>query len=131
MMKLGTMIGFRDSAERLAATARDLESAGIDHFWAGEAYSADGVSTLGFLAAVTRTATIGSSILPFYTRTPTLLAMTAVGVDQLSGGRCILGLGASGPQVVEGFHGIAYDKPIARTREIADICRRIWRREVI
>src|SRR5207245_6876111 len=60
---------------------------------------------------------------------PTLLAMTAVGLDGLSKGRFILGLGASGPQVVEGFHGVAYDNPLARTREIMEICRAVWRRE--
>jgi F420-dependent oxidoreductase-like protein len=130
-MRLGTTIGFRGDPSRLAADARDLESAGVDHFWTGEAYAADGVSTMGFLAAVTTRATIGSSILPLYTRTPTLLAMTAVGIDRLSGGRCILGLGASGPQVVEGFHGVPYDFPLARTREIIDICRSVFRGEVV
>jgi len=130
-MRLGTTIGFRGSAERLTKAVADLERAGIEHFWTGEAYSADGVSTMGFLAAVTTSATVGSSILPIYTRTPTLLAMTAVGVDQLSGGRCILGLGASGPQVVEGFHGVPYETPLARTREIVDICRAVWRGEKV
>jgi len=74
---------------------------------------------------------IGSAILPIYSRTPALIAQTAAGLDAVSGGRAILGLGASGPQVVEGWHGVAYDKPLGRTREIVDICRRIWRREVI
>ena len=72
---------------------------------------------------------IASGILPIYTRTPTLMAMTAAGIDALSDGRCILGLGASGPQVIEGFHGVLYDKPLGRTREIIDICRQVWRRE--
>ena len=85
---------------------------------------------MGYLAAVTETVQIASGILPIYTRTPTLLAMTAAGIDELSGGRCILGLGASGPQVIEGFHGVAYDAPIQRTREIIDICRTVWKREV-
>ncbi|MET0664545.1 MAG: LLM class F420-dependent oxidoreductase, partial [Acidimicrobiales bacterium] len=66
---------------------------------------------------------------PIYTRTPSLIAMTAAGIDALSGGRCVLGLGASGPQVIEGFHGLTYDKPLGRTREIIDICRQVWRRE--
>src|SRR6201999_175763 len=94
-------------------------------------YTADAVSTMGFLAAVTRKAQIGSSILPLYSRTPTLLAMTAVGLDKLSRGRCVLGLGASGPQVIEGFHGVPYDAPLARTREIIEICRQVWRRETV
>jgi F420-dependent oxidoreductase-like protein len=87
------------------------------------------VSLMGFLAAVTERVQIGSSILTFYSRTPTLLAMSAAGVDALSGGRAILGIGASGPQVIEGFHGVAYEAPVGRTREVIDICRQVWRRE--
>jgi len=130
-VKLGTTVGLRDDPDpdALAAQVRRLEDAGVEHLWTGEAYSADAVSTMGFLAAVSRTAQIGSSILPLYSRTPTLLAMTAVGIDKLSRGRCILGLGASGPQVIEGFHGVPYDAPLARTREIIDICRSVWRRD--
>jgi F420-dependent oxidoreductase-like protein len=78
---------------------------------------------------VTKKAQIGSSILPLYSRTPTLIAMTAVGLDRLSAGRFVLGLGASGPQVIEGFHGVIYDNPLSRTREIIDICHSVWRRE--
>jgi F420-dependent oxidoreductase-like protein len=128
-MKLGAMVGMRDDPDDFTARARRLEDAGIEYLWTGEAYSADAVSAMGFLAAVTRRAQIGSSILPLYSRTPTLLAMTAVGIDKLSGGRCILGLGVSGPQVIEGFHGVAYDAPLARTREIIEICRSVWRRD--
>jgi F420-dependent oxidoreductase-like protein len=128
-MKLGTTVGLRDDPVAFAARVPRLEAAGVEYLWAGEAYSADAVSTMGFLAAVSKTAQIGSSILPLYSRTPTLLAMTAVGIDKLSGGRCILGLGASGPQVIEGFHGVPYEAPLARTREIIDICRSVWRRD--
>jgi F420-dependent oxidoreductase-like protein len=84
---------------------------------------------MGYLVAKTERVHIGSGIVPLYTRTPTLLAMTAAGLDALSGGRAVLGLGASGPQVIEGWHGIPYDKPLARTREIVDICRKVWKRE--
>jgi F420-dependent oxidoreductase-like protein len=119
----------RDRPDTFAQYAKSLEDAGVDFLWAGEAYTADAVSTLGFLAAVTTRAALGSSILPIYSRTPTLLAMTAVGLDKLSGGRFILGLGASGPQVIEGFHGIPYDSPVGRTSEIMDICRSVWRRD--
>jgi F420-dependent oxidoreductase-like protein len=84
---------------------------------------------MGYLAAKTERVQIGSGILPIYSRTPALTAMTAAGLDALSGGRVILGLGASGPQVIEGFHGVPYDKPVARTREIIEICRKVWRRE--
>src|SRR3546814_19019372 len=84
---------------------------------------------MGYLAAKTSTVKIASGILPIYTRTPTLLAMSAAGIDALSDGRCILGLGASGPQVIEGFHGVKYDRPLGRTREIIEICRQVWQRE--
>ena len=128
-MKLGAHVGMRDDPDKLAAHVRRLEDVGVDYLWTGEAYSADAVSTMGFVAGVTKRAMIGSSILPLYTRTPTVLAMTAVGLDKLSRGRFILGLGASGPQVIEGFHGVPYDAPLARTREIIDICRSVWRRD--
>lgn len=128
-MKLGAAVGMRGNPEALAQYARSLEEVGVEYLWAGEAYTADSVSTLGFLAAVTSRARLGSSILPLYSRTPTLIAMTAVGLDQLSAGRFVLGLGASGPQVIEGFHGVAYDHPLARTREIIDICHSVWRRD--
>src|ERR1700742_208230 len=129
-MRLGAFVGMRDAdPDSLARYASRLEDVGVDYLWTGEAYTADAVSTMGFLAAVTRKAQIGSSILPLYSRTPTLLAMTAVGLDKLSRGRCVLGLGASGPQVIEGFHGVPYDAPLARTREIIEICRSVWRRD--
>ncbi len=128
-MRLGAVVGMRDDPGSFARHVQRLEEAGVSYLWAGEAYTADAVSTLGFLAAVTSRAQLGSAILPLYTRSPSLLAMTAVGLDKLSGGRFILGLGASGPQVVEGFHGIPYDAPLARTAEIIEICRAVWRRE--
>ncbi len=128
-MKLGATVAIRESPDSFARSVQTLEEAGVEFLWAGEAYTSDAVSTLGFLAAVSRRAQIGSSILPLYTRTPTLIAMTAVGLDKLSGGRFILGLGASGPQVIEGFHGVEYDDPIGRTEEIIEICRAVWRRE--
>jgi F420-dependent oxidoreductase-like protein len=128
-VRLGAVVGVRDNPESFARQARLLEDAGVEYLWAGEAYTADAVSALGFLAAITSRAQIGSSILPLYTRTPSVLAMTAVGLDRLSGGRFILGIGASGPQVIEGFHGVPYDAPLARTAEIIEICRTVWRRD--
>src|SRR6201996_3769130 len=92
-MKLGAVVGLRDDPEAFGKHLKKLEDAGVDYLWAGEAYTADAVSTMGFVAAVTTRAQIGSAILPLYTRTPTLLAMTAVGLDSLSGGRVILGIG--------------------------------------
>src|SRR5919107_3149839 len=81
--------------------------------------------------AKTETVEIGSAILNVYSRTPALLAQTAAGLDNVSGGRAVLGLGASGPQVVEGWHGVPYDRPLARTREVVEIVRRALRREVL
>jgi F420-dependent oxidoreductase-like protein len=126
-MPLSYAGGYTDAANQVA----ELEKAGLDRVWVAEAYGFDGVSMMGYLAAKTERVEIGSGILPLYSRTPTLLAMTAAGIDALSGGRCVLGIGASGPQVIEGFHGIPYDKPLARTREIVDICRQVWKREVV
>jgi F420-dependent oxidoreductase-like protein len=117
--------GFAE-ATQLAA---DLEKAGLDVVWVPEAYGLDAPSFMGYLAARTERVEIGAGIVNIYSRTPTLLAMTAAGVDMLSDGRCILGLGASGPQVIEGFHGVCYDKPVSRTRETIEICRSVWARQ--
>jgi F420-dependent oxidoreductase-like protein len=106
-----------------------LEKAGLDTVWVAEVYGFDSPTLMGYIAARTETVAIGSAILPLYSRTPSLVAMTAAGLDDLSGGRAILGLGASGPQVIEGWHGVPYTKPLARTRETVEICRRIWARE--
>jgi F420-dependent oxidoreductase-like protein len=84
---------------------------------------------MGYIAAKTSRVEIASGILNIYSRTPALLAMTAAGLDYVSGGRFVLGIGASGPQVVEGFHGVRYDAPLGRSREVVEICRKIWRRE--
>ncbi len=128
-MKISTQLRYDVSPAEVAQQAVDLEAAGLDLIWVAEAYGVDAVSIMGYLAAVTDRVEIASGILPLYTRTPTLLAMTAAGVDALSGGRCVLGLGASGPQVIEGFHGVPYDMPLTRTREIIEICHQVWKRE--
>ncbi|WP_304451133.1 LLM class F420-dependent oxidoreductase [Nocardiopsis sp. YSL2] len=107
----------------------DLEKAGLDTVWVAEVYGFDSPTLMGYIAARTETVAIGSAILPLYSRTPSLVAMTAAGLDDLSDGRAILGLGASGPQVIEGWHGVPYTKPLARTRETVEICRKIWARE--
>ncbi|HWU23202.1 MAG TPA: LLM class F420-dependent oxidoreductase [Nocardioides sp.] len=130
-MKLGMIINyageFAESVELIVA----YEQAGLEMVAIPEAYSFDAVSQLGFIAAKTEKVELMSAILQVYSRTPALLAMTAAGIDYVSGGRFTLGLGASGPQVVEGFHGVKYDAPLGRTREVVEICRRVWRREVI
>jgi F420-dependent oxidoreductase-like protein len=97
--------------------------------WVAEAYGFDSPTLMGYLAARTETVEIGSAILNVYSRTPGALAQTAAGLDNVSGGRAILGLGASGPQVIEGWHGVPYDAPLQRTREIVEICRQVWRRK--
>jgi len=115
--------------KRTAAQVAEYEYAGLDIVWVAEAYGFDAPSFMGYLAASTDRITIGSAVMPIFTRTPTLLAMTAAGIDALSDGRFILGLGSSGPQVVEGWHGVRYDAPVARTREVIEICRAVWRRD--
>jgi len=130
-MKIGTLLNYSADYVKAIDEIVELESAGLDAVWVPEAYSYDAVTAMGFLAARTTTVEIGSGILPLYTRTPTLLAMTAAGLDALSGGRAVLGLGASGPQVIEGFHGVEYDAPVGRTRETIEICRQVWRREKV
>jgi F420-dependent oxidoreductase-like protein len=124
-MQLNYAGGFAESARQAA----ELEKVGLDIVWVAEAYGYDAPSLMGYLAAKTERVQIGAAILPIYTRTPTLIAMTAAGVDALSDGRCVLGLGASGPQVIEGFHGVPYDRPLTRTREIIEVCRDVWARE--
>jgi F420-dependent oxidoreductase-like protein len=117
--------GFMETVAELT----EYERAGLDIVWVPEAYSYDAVSQLGFLAARTTRVEIAAGVLQIYTRTPSLMAMTAAGLDFVSGGRFTLGLGASNPQVIEGFHGVRYDAPVGRTREIVEICRAVWRRE--
>ncbi len=128
-MKISTTLSYAGGFKEAARQVADMEKAGLDLVWVAEAYGFDGPSLMGYLAALTTRVEIGSAILPLYTRTPTLIAMTAAGIDALSDGRFHLGLGASGPQVIEGFHGVPYDDPLGRTREIVEICREVWRRE--
>ncbi|WP_117214228.1 LLM class F420-dependent oxidoreductase [Allorhizocola rhizosphaerae] len=130
-MRIGMMIGYAGGFDQAVAEIVDYEKAGLDMAVVPEAYSFDAVSQLGFIAARTQRLQLASGIMQIYTRTPTLTAMTAAGLDYVSGGRFNLGLGASGPQVIEGFHGVPYDAPLGRTREIVEICRKVWRREVV
>ncbi|BBY87541.1 LLM class F420-dependent oxidoreductase [Mycolicibacterium tokaiense] len=119
--------GFREAAEQVV----EFEKLGVDIALVAEAYSYDAISQLGYLAAKTSTIELGSGVVPIYTRTPTLLAMTAAGLDYVSDGRFRLGIGTSGPQVMEGFHGVPFDAPMGRTREVVEICRQVWRREKV
>ena len=130
-MRISTLLSYAGGFKDAVREVQLLEKAGLDVVWVPEAYSFDAPSAMGYLAANTERVVIASGILPVYTRTPTLLAMTAAGIDYLSDGRCMLGLGASGPQVIEGFHGIAYERPVGRIREVIEICRQVWRREKV
>src|SRR5215207_3356662 len=130
-MRVGMFLNYAGGFREVADEVAELERAGVDLIAVPEAYSFDAVSQLGFLAARTSTITLASGILQLYTRTPTLTAMTAAGLDYVSGGRFELGIGASGPQVIEGFHGVRYDAPLGRTREIIEVCRMTWRREPV
>ena len=128
-MRIGTAVSYAGGFAESVADVVELEKAGLDIVFVPEAYSFDAVSQLGYIAAKTSRVELASGIFQIYTRTPTLTAMTAAGLDFVSDGRFTLGLGASGPQVIEGFHGLKYDAPLGRTREIIDICRQVWRRE--
>lgn len=130
-MQLSAPLAYAGDPRQAADDIAALESAGLDAVWVAEAYGFDSPTIMGYLAARTERMKIGAAILNVYSRTPALIAQTAAGLDALSGGRAIMGLGASGPQVVEGWHGKPYDKPLARTRETIELTRRILRREVI
>ena len=129
MMRTGIFLnyagGFLEAVDQVA----ELETIGVDIALVAEAYSYDAISQLGFLAAKTSRIELATGVVPIYIRTPTLLAMTAAGLDYVSDGRFRLGIGTSGPQVMEGFHGVPFDAPLGRTREVVDICRQVWRRE--
>lgn len=128
-MRLGMIVDYSGGFEETVDQLLDYEAAGLQLAAVAEAYSFDAVSQLGYLAAKSKTIEIASAILQIYSRTPALLGMTAAGLDYVSDGRFTLGIGASGPQVVEGFHGVPYDAPLGRTREVIEICRQVWRRE--
>ena len=128
-MRVGMMLGYAGGFSETVDELADFERAGLDIVFVPEAYSFNAVSQLGFIAARTTRLEIASGILPIYSRTPALTAMTAAGLDFVSGGRFTLGLGTSGPQVIEGWHGVPYDAPVGRTRELVEICRMVWRRD--
>ena len=130
-MKLSTPLMYSGNPREAADQVAELERAGLDTVWVAEAYGFDSPTLMGYLAAKTETVEIGSAILNIYSRTPGALLQTAAGLDNVSNGRAIIGLGASGPQVIEGFHGVPYDRSVGRTREIIDLLRRGLRRETL
>lgn len=129
-MRLGLNLGYWGAAAGdHVALAQEAERLGFDSVWTAEAYGSDAVTTLTWVAAQTQRIKVGTAIMQMPARTPAMTAMTAATLDLLTGGRLLLGLGVSGPQVVEGWHGVPYGNPLRRTREYVDIVRAILRRE--
>ena len=128
-MKLGLMLGYSGKHIRLPMEMiQAAESMGYDSVWTSEAYGSDAVTPATWILARTERIKVGTCIMQIPARTPAMTAMTAMTLSELSGNRFILGLGASGPQVVEGWHGVPYSKPVTRTREYVEILRRIMSR---
>jgi F420-dependent oxidoreductase-like protein len=133
-MRLGLSLGFAPPGTNpveLISLAQEAERLGYDSAWAAEAWGTDAVTVLAWLAATTTRIKIGSAIMQMPARTPGATAMTAATLDLMSGGRFLLGLGTSGPQVVEGWHGQPWGKPLTRTREYVAIVRAALRRETV
>jgi F420-dependent oxidoreductase-like protein len=129
-MKLGINLGYSGAQmSDVLPLVQLADRVGVDSVWVAEAYGSDAVTVLAYIAGVTERIALGSAILQIPARTPAATAMTAMTLDALSGGRVILGLGVSGPQVVEGWHGVAYSKPLSKTREYVEIVRRVIARD--
>lgn len=128
-MKLGINIGYSGAEMSVPMDLiRSVEALGYDSVWTAEAYGSDAITPLAYIAALTTRIKLGTAILQVPARTPAMCAMTMSTLDALSGGRVLVGLGLSGPQVVEGWHGVPYGKPAARMREYVEILRAIWER---
>jgi F420-dependent oxidoreductase-like protein len=133
-MKLGLHAGYWGlgiTGDEQLELAREADKLGYDSIWAAEAYGSDAATVLAWLASNTTRAKIASGIFQMPARTPAMTAMTAATLDNISGGRFVLGLGISGPQVVEGWHGQPFDKPLKRTREYVSIVRKALSRETV
>lgn len=129
-MRLGLNIGYSGSNLGVdLPLIQEADRLGFHSVWSAEAYGSDAVTTLTWVAAQTQRIRVGTAIMQIPARTPTLTATTALTLDQLSEGRFLLGLGVSGPQVVEGWHGVRFGKPLQKTREYVEIVRAVWRRE--
>ncbi len=129
-MKLATGIGYSGARMGMPIDhVLEMERLGYDSVWTAEAYGSDAITPLAYIAALTTTIKLGTGIMQIPGRTPAMCAMTTTTLDALSGGRMLVGLGLSGPQVVEGWHGVPYGKPAARMREYVEILRKIWARE--
>jgi len=129
-VKLGRQVGYDEPAGSVSL-AQEADRLGFDSVWTSEAWGADAVTVASWIAATTTRIGIGTAIMQMPARTPATTAMTVATLDQLSGGRVLLGLGTSGPQVVEGWHGVPWGKPLGRTREYVGIVRSALRRETV
>jgi F420-dependent oxidoreductase-like protein len=129
-MKLGFMLGYwmPDPFDPLE-WALEAERLGYDSIWAGEAYGSDAITPLAWIGSHTKRLKLGTSVIQMSARTPACVAMTAMTLDHLSNGRVMLGLGVSGPQVVEGWYGQPFPRPMERTREFVTIVKQMLRRE--
>lgn len=128
-MRTATTVEFSGTgaqAQQVATLAVEAEKLGLDVCWVAEAWGADGPSALGYLAARTERMLLGSGVIQVGTRSPVLVAQTAITLSNLSNGRFLLGLGASGPQVIEGLHGASFGRPLARISETIDIVRQVF-----
>ena len=133
-MRLGLYLGYAPpgtNPTELVALAQEAERLGYHSAWAAEAWGTDAVTVLSWIAATTERIKVGSAIMQIPGRTPANTAMTAATLDLMSGGRFLLGLGVSGPQVVEGWHGQPWGKPLGKTREYVEIVRAALRREMV
>ena len=129
-MRLGFMVGYSGARIQLPLDLiQEAEALGYHAVWTSEAYGSDCVTPLAWIGALTRRIKLGTAIMQMPSRSPAMTAMTAMTLDQLSGGRALLGLGLSGPQVVEGWHGRPYGKPLSKTREYVSIVQKILARE--
>lgn len=129
-MKLGLNLGYwQRAADDATEVVRTAERLGYDSVWTAEAYGSDAFTPLAWYGARTSRIKLGTSVAQLSARSPAATAMTAMTLDHLTGGRLLLGVGASGPQVVEGWYGQPFARPLARTREYVDIMRKVWRRE--
>lgn len=129
-MKLGFLLGYSGKQVQIPIDLiKQAESMGYDSVWTAEAYGNDAVTAASWVLAQTDKIRVGTAIMQMPARSPAMCAMTSMSLHQLSGGRFIAGLGASGPQVVEGWHGVPYGKPVTRTREYIQIMRKIMARE--
>jgi F420-dependent oxidoreductase-like protein len=129
-MRFGLNAGYSGAKMSLnMPLIKEADRLGFHSVWTAEAYGSDAVTPATWIAAQTEKINIATGIMQMPARSPSMTAMTATTLDQLSGGRFLLGLGVSGPQVVEGWHGVAFGKPLARTREYMEIVRAVWRRE--